>query len=62
MTIPCDKEVAITSIQNDLTIIKSDVKELLEMKNKIIGGIRVLTIMMSVIGFIIGSLISILKG
>ncbi len=62
MSIPCDKEVAITQIQDDLCIIKSDVKELLEMKNKIIGGIRVLTIMMSIIGFIIGSLITILKG
>lgn len=62
MTIPCDKEAAITQIQDDLAIIKRDVKELLEVKNKIIGGLRVLTVMTSVIGFIVGSIISILKG
>lgn len=61
MTEPCLKEETIEFIKDDVTIIKSDVKELLEIKNKVVGGIKVLTMVCTVLGFFIGSLISILK-
>jgi hypothetical protein len=62
MTTPCLKEETIEFIKSDVITIKGDVKELLEIKNKVVGGIKTLTVDCTALGFCIGTLISIFRG
>lgn len=48
-------------VKSDVTEIKKDLKELVAIKHKVIGGIRVIAIAISVCGFIFGSVTALVR-
>lgn len=51
----------IKEVKSDVSEIKKDLKELLEVKNKIAGGLKTIAVTGSVCAFILGSVITIVR-
>lgn len=51
----------IKEVKGDVLEIKRDIKELLEIKHKVLGGLRVVAICLSICGFIFGSVTALVR-
>ena len=65
----CVKEEAIESIllnqkviMQDVIEIKTDLKDILAIKNKVAGAIKLITLIGTILAFVVGTVISLLKG